>query len=116
MMIAPMANEMRMAIRGKTRVPAALPKKRRNAAGRDASPPGSRTARSSLTCGRSRALLLCPPSGHQETEFLVGGVGGDLADDPAGVEDDYAVGERADLLELQRDQEYRLALRALPEE
>ena len=37
MMIAPMANEMRMAMRGNTRAPAALPKKRRNAGGRELS-------------------------------------------------------------------------------
>src|SRR3712207_4099729 len=114
MMMAPITNEMRMATRGKTRVLAASPTSRRRAGGREGSPPGSRVARSSLTRGRSSALL--PPSGHQETELLVGGLGADLADDSARVQDDYAVGERADLLQLQRDQEYRLALGALLEE
>jgi hypothetical protein len=39
--------------------------------------------------------------GHQEAELLVGGVGADLADDPASVDDEYPVGEGADLLEFQ---------------
>src|SRR5918998_3228462 len=114
MMMAPIRNEIRMATRGKARAPTESPRRRRRAGGRDAPPPGSRVARSSLTCGRSSALL--PTPGHQESELLVCCLRGDLADDLARVEDDYAVGERADLLQLQRDQEYRLALRALLEE
>src|SRR5918997_5400417 len=64
----------------------------------------------------SGGLLFRAPPGHQEAELLVGGVGGYLSDYLACVEDDYAVGEGADLLELEGDQEYRLALGALLQE
>src|SRR3712207_288016 len=103
MMIAPIRKEIAMAIRGNTRAPTASPSHRRNT-GPPPSPPWSRVARSSLICGRSRGgLLLGASSGHQETELLVAGVGADLADDLARVDDDYAVGEGADLFELEGD-------------
>src|SRR5918997_3485497 len=66
------------------------------------------------TAPHSRALLL--PPGHQETELLVGRVGSDLADYLARVDHDNAVGEGPYLLQLQRDEEDGLALRALLEE
>src|ERR671911_368685 len=56
------------------------------------------------------------PPGHQQAELLVGRVRADLADDPPVVDDRYAVGERADLFELERDEQDGLALRALLEE
>src|SRR5215218_7922871 len=99
MMIAPMTKEMRIAMRGKIKAPAAFAIHRRNAGLRRFSPPGSRVARFSLIDGHSRALLLA--AGHQEAELLVGGVRADLADDPARVDDHYAVGEGADLLQFQ---------------
>ena len=64
----------------------------------------------------SRALLPSGTPGHEQAQLLVGRVGAHLADDPARIEHDYPVRERADLFELQRDEQYRLALGALLED
>src|SRR5919199_534355 len=117
-MTAPITKASRMANRGNTSAPPASLTMRPSIEPPwfTSAAPRSRVPRSSLIGGRSRALLFGFAPGHEEAELFVARVRGDLPDYPAGVEDDDAVGEGADLLELERDQEDRLALGALLEE
>ena len=56
--------------------------------------------------GHHAALSAVPPS-HREPELLVSDVGSVLRDDVALVDDEDAVGEREDLVELERDEQDR---------
>src|SRR5918996_661253 len=71
---------------------------RRPAAG----PPPSRPPRRGPA--RSRGLPAAA-AGHRDPELLVGHAGRELARDPAFVDDEDAIGERLDLLQLERDEE-----------
>ena len=73
-------------------------------------PPLSGSRRSSLKRSSPR------PACHQEAELFVRGVGSDFADDVARVHHEDPVGERADLLQLQRDEQDGLAFGALLQE
>ena len=61
-------------------------------------------------------LLPAPAAGHREPELFLGRRRRELADDAALVDDEDAVGEREDLLELERDEEHRAAGVALLDE
>ena len=64
-----------------------------------------------LVCRSSGRLRSRAAAGHREAELLLGRGRRELADDPALVDDEDAVGEREDLLELERDEQDRAALR-----
>src|SRR5262249_38749014 len=65
-------------------------------------PPASPQVRSR---DRSRGRLALA-AGHREAELFLGRGRRELADDPARVDHEDAVGEREDLLELERDEEH----------
>ena len=56
------------------------------------------------------------PAEHRHAELLVAGVRRQLGHDPALVDDQHAVAERADLLELQRHEQHAAARVALLEQ
>ena len=83
--------------------------------------PGSRTIarrrrfRSAVRVPGRRSSGLLPPSArHCDTELLLGDVRRVLADDATLVDDEDPVGEREDLVELERDEQYRRAPRPVP--
>src|SRR3954447_22448760 len=63
-----------------------------------------RLRRAYASCG----LALASAAGHREAELFLGGARRELADDLPLVDDEDAVGEREDLLELERDEEHGL--------
>src|SRR5207248_10174678 len=82
------------------------------AGGRRAAPRRSgrrRPASGGSAARRSGGHLLALAAGHRDAELLLGHVGRVLADDSALVDDEDAVGERENLLELERDEQHRLA-------
>ena len=96
--------------------------------GRDAGPPpsgGSGSARPGSTLGLGRRLLrrrldglahaasFCPPPVMATPSSSAVAVGGNSPDDLAFEDDEDAIGEREDLLELERDEQDRPALVAL---
>ena len=64
----------------------------------------------------SRRALLASAAGHQEAEALLGGSGGSMLTMRPFVHDGDAVGERADLVQLGRDEQHRRARVALGDE
>ena len=84
MITAPMANEMRMAKRGKTSAPAGVATRTRRRIGARVAPSSGSRASCLRSSALSRGLLRAPP-GHEQAELLVGCVGADLAHDPARV-------------------------------
>src|SRR6188474_336038 len=64
----------------------------------------------------SRRDLSLPAARHGDSELLLGRGGRELADDLALVDDEDAIGEGQDLLELERDQQHGAALVALLDE
>ena len=68
-------------------------------------------ARAAASAGRRRVCSLTPPppplaaAGHRDAELLLGRARRELADDLALVDDEDAVGERQDLLQLERDEQ-----------
>src|SRR3954447_24783863 len=78
------------------------------AAAASATRPATRAGEPVRDPRRSRRLLP-PATGHREAELLFGRRRRELADEAAFVDDEDAIGEREDLLELERDEEHRAA-------
>ena len=77
------------------------------------SPVSRRVARGSAL---AHAASFCAAAGHRDAELLVRDVRPVLADDAALVDDEDPVGERQDLVQLERDEEDRPALVPLRDE